>query len=146
MQKLLGATIGLTTSLCFFLNSINVLAAPPARWVRIATLRVERNGLQGVYFVDTTSLKVVRNFRYYWLSLVYTKPLRVNNRGKTFLVSKLVAYVSIDCNNKSDYQVHRMSAFDNNNRRIITLDFNNESVVIPAQGTKLSGNYVCSRT
>ncbi|HEY9729527.1 MAG TPA: surface-adhesin E family protein [Chroococcales cyanobacterium] len=145
MQKLLGATIGLTTSLCFFLNSINVLAAPPARWVRIATLRVEQNGLQGVYFVDSTSIKVVRSFRYYWLSLVYTKPLRVSNQGKNFLVSKLVAYVSIDCNNKSDYQVHRMSAFDNNNRRIITLDFNNESVVIPAQGTKLSGNYVCSR-
>lgn len=145
MQKLLGATIGLTTSLCFLLNSINVLAAPPARWVRVATLSVERNGLQGAYFVDTTSIKTVRNFRYYWLSLLYTNPLRVNNRGKNFLVSKLVSYVSIDCNNKSDYQIHRIAAFDNNNRRIITLDFNNESVVIPAQGTKLSGNFACSR-
>jgi hypothetical protein len=145
MQKLLGTTIGLTTSLCFLLNSINVLATPPARWVRIATLSVERNGLQGAYFVDTTSIKTVRNFRYYWLSLVYNKPFRVNERGKNFLLRKVVAYVSIDCNNKSDYQIHRIAAFDNKDSRVITLDFNNESVLVPAEGTKLSGNYACSR-
>lgn len=145
MQKFLGAALGLTTSLCFFLNSSNLLAAPPARWVRIATLRVERNGLQGVYFVDSTSIKIVQNFRYYWLSLVYNRPLRVSERGKSFFISKIVAYVSIDCNNKSDYQIHRAAAFDNNNRRILTVNFNEESTIIPGQGTKLSGNYACSR-
>ncbi|HEY9675454.1 MAG TPA: surface-adhesin E family protein [Waterburya sp.] len=145
MRKLIGSTLGLTAIFLGLLNSSQSLAIPSGRWVRIITLSLYPNGTKGTYYVERNSIKKINNFRYYWAGLVYNKPFKVKNQGKTFSIGQIFAYTSIDCTNKSDYQMHRIEVFDPNNKKITSLDFNRENGYLPAQGTTLTGNYVCSR-
>jgi hypothetical protein len=145
MQRKLSSTIGLTTIFLLLLSSVYILAAPSVRWVRVITLNLYPDGTKGIYSVDNSSIKSRGNFRYYWFGLVYTKPVRVNEQGKNLSISTIVAYASINCSNKDNFQVYEVNVYDQNNKIITTQQFKNGTTYLPAQGTKLTGTYVCSR-
>jgi len=145
MKGIFGSTIGLTATALFSLSSIYALAATPERWVRIITLRLEGEGTQGVYYVDQNSIESRGGFRYYWLALAYSKPVNVNDRGKKFTISKLVAYTAVDCSNKSNYQVYKINVYGPNDQKVTSLDFKEGASYFPAQGTAKTRDYVCLR-
>lgn len=145
MKRIFGSTINLTATFLFFLSSIYALAATPERWVRIITLRVERDGTQGVYYVDKNSIESRGSFRYYWLALAYSKPLNVTDQGKKFSITKLVAYTAVDCSNKNNYQIYRINVYGSNDTKITSLDFKEGELYFPAQGTAKTRDYVCLR-
>lgn len=146
MQRLLKSTISLTAISFFLFNSINASYAQATRWVRIITIRIPEEKTQGIFYVDRASIKTIRNFRYYWFSIVYTNPIQLNEGGKKFSIGQVLSYMSINCNNKNDYQIHRIEVLNQSNKKITSLDFEQENVpFLPTQETKLTGNYVCSR-
>ena len=145
MRKLIGSTLALTAIFLGLPNGFQALATPSGRWVRIITLSLAPKGTKGTYYVERSSIKKINNFRYFWIGLVYNKPFKVSDQGKTYSIGQVFAYTSIDCKNKSDYQLHRVEVFDSKNRKLTSLDFNRENAYLPAQGTTLTGNYVCSR-
>ncbi|HEY9635563.1 MAG TPA: surface-adhesin E family protein [Coleofasciculaceae cyanobacterium] len=145
MKIFLGSTISLTALFSFFLISLNSSAAPLEQWVRITTLKIDSKGNQGMYFVDKSSIETRGNRRSYWAGLIYTQPIKVKDKGRTLSVNKLVAFISINCRNKSDYQFYKVGVFAPNDKLLQTIDFKRGVLSLPAQGTKVTGNYVCSR-
>lgn len=146
MQGLLKSTIGLTAISFLLLHSINASYAQATRWVRVITMRLPAEKTQGIYYVDGSSIKTIRNFRYYWISLVYTNPVQVNEGGRKFSVGQILAYTSINCNDKNDYQIHRIEVLNQSNKKITSLNFDRENTsFLPTEGTRMTGNYVCSR-
>lgn len=146
MQGLLKSTLGLMTISFLLVNGINASYAQATRWVRVITMRLPAEKTQGVYSVDEASIKSIRNFRYYWMSLVYANPVQVNEGGRKFSVGQILAYTSINCNDKNDYKIHRLEVLNQSNRKITSLNLDRENTsFLPTQGTRMTGNYVCSR-
>ena len=145
MKKFAGATISLTAIVLFLMSSINASAAPRGYWVRVITRKLSTNGNQGIYLVDKSSIETSGNVRSYWVGLIYGKPVSINNKGKKASVSKVVAYTSVNCKNRNSYSFYKIGAFDPKDKLITVMDFKNGIVSLPPQGTKATGNYVCSR-
>jgi hypothetical protein len=146
MHRFVSLTIGLSVTFAsVFGGSLFTPSDAAEKWVKVVTVKNERQRISGIFFVDVNSIEIRGRIRSYWASLIFDKPVKSQISGSNVMLYKAVSYISVDCQNKANYRVHETAWFDRNNKILSAVNFAGISALLDLRGDRAVVNYVCNQ-